>query len=362
MGRAEELFNRLTAGGMGEIDRLIGVGLTEELFLDYKRSANDGSGHKLHDHDRNNLSKAISGFANSEGGIIVWGIDCRRDTKTGADVPSDKRPVENAIRFKGWLEQATSGLTIPLHHAVVHHAIEEDPATGAGYVVTLIPVGMHPPYQSVTKSTYYMRSGSNFAKVPHNILSGMFGRRPNPRMVLLPVVSSLRQLMLPKGGNKQIPALSVACNLYLRNEGMGLAEDVFLSIRHIENQELFDIITLKQESSVFSERRTYSLHQSLISNPGIKLPPDAEFFPTTLQLTIPIPLKNAFSIAMNFGATGCETSYFTLVSGDPDAINAGYNELVKTKGLAYRDVRKVLAKTIFPQAAIAIKKAPRLKG
>ena len=361
MGRAEELFERLVTGGLDEVNRLIDIGFTEELFLDYKRSANAGTGHKLHDIDRHNLSKAISGFANSEGGVIVWGIDCSRDSKTGADIPSEKFPLENAIRFKSWLEQATSGLTIPLHNTVVHHAIEEDTRSGAGYVISLVPVGMHPPYQSITKNTYYMRAGSNFNKVPHNILSGMFGRRPNPRIAITPVVSSLRQLTLDKRGNTSIPALSIECNLYLKNDGMGLAEDVFLSIHHIENEELFEIVSFKQESSVFSERRTYSLHQSLISNPGIKLPPDAEFFPTTLRLTLPVPLQNPFSIDMTFGATGCETTHYTLSSGDPKDINTGYEELIKTKGRAYRDVRKRLAQPLFPQAAVAIKQNIRSK-
>ena len=30
-----------------------------------------------------NLSKAISGFGNSEGGVLVWGVDCSRDLEDG---------------------------------------------------------------------------------------------------------------------------------------------------------------------------------------------------------------------------------------------------------------------------------------
>ena len=43
---------------------------TEELFLDYKRSADNGSGIRLHDADKRNLSKAISG---------LWELRRRRD-------------------------------------------------------------------------------------------------------------------------------------------------------------------------------------------------------------------------------------------------------------------------------------------
>ena len=69
MGRAEDLFKRLSDGGETEIDRLIVDRQSEELFLDFKQSADDGKGNKLHDNDRTNLAKAISGFGNSEGGL-----------------------------------------------------------------------------------------------------------------------------------------------------------------------------------------------------------------------------------------------------------------------------------------------------
>ena len=83
MGRAEDLFKRLSDGGETEIDRLIVDRQSEELFLDFKRSADDGRGNRLHDNDRTNLAKAISGFGNSEGGVIVWGVDCRNQDNRG---------------------------------------------------------------------------------------------------------------------------------------------------------------------------------------------------------------------------------------------------------------------------------------
>lgn len=77
MGRAEDLFERLKQGGETAIDELIEQRQAEELFLDFKRSADGASGRRLHDNDRQNLARAISGFGNSEGGVIIWGVDCR---------------------------------------------------------------------------------------------------------------------------------------------------------------------------------------------------------------------------------------------------------------------------------------------
>lgn len=74
MGRAEDIFEKLKKEGESAIDEFIAARQSEELYLDFKRSANDGRKKILHDRDLNNLAKAISGFGNSEGGVIVWGL------------------------------------------------------------------------------------------------------------------------------------------------------------------------------------------------------------------------------------------------------------------------------------------------
>src|SRR5579871_4078524 len=107
MSRAEDIFERLQKDGEKAIDEFIMTQQSEEMFLDFKRSANNGDGTVLSDKDRNNLAKAISGFGNSEGGVIVWGIECKRDID-GADIPKAKFPIKNVKRFVSFLENAIS--------------------------------------------------------------------------------------------------------------------------------------------------------------------------------------------------------------------------------------------------------------
>jgi predicted HTH transcriptional regulator len=73
MGRAEDLFARLRSGGAAEVEQLIANAQVENLWLDFKQAGNDGKGSKLHESDWKNLAKALSGFANSDGGVILWG-------------------------------------------------------------------------------------------------------------------------------------------------------------------------------------------------------------------------------------------------------------------------------------------------
>ena len=93
MGRGEDLFEDIRHRGVRAIDEFVANRAIEELFLDFKRSSDDGGGPKLNQNDRRNLAKAISGFGNSEGGIIIWGIDASLDS-TGADVAKMKVPIQ----------------------------------------------------------------------------------------------------------------------------------------------------------------------------------------------------------------------------------------------------------------------------
>jgi len=90
------------------IDQFIADQISEELFVDYKRVTNEGANPKLEQSDRENFARAISGFGNAEGGIIVWGVDCRNDRERG-DVPTTKHPIQKVKRFLSYLEGATTG-------------------------------------------------------------------------------------------------------------------------------------------------------------------------------------------------------------------------------------------------------------
>ena len=79
MSRAEDIFQKLIYFGEDAIDDFIINQQTEELFLDFKQAVSVGKNFvTLHRDDRRNLSKAISGFGNSEGGVIIWGVECYR--------------------------------------------------------------------------------------------------------------------------------------------------------------------------------------------------------------------------------------------------------------------------------------------
>ena len=73
----ESIVKDIKKSGYATFEDIIARRESEKYFIDFKITrSNDYSNQKtLYDSDRNNLAKALSGFGNSEGGVIIWGID-----------------------------------------------------------------------------------------------------------------------------------------------------------------------------------------------------------------------------------------------------------------------------------------------
>lgn len=236
MSRAEDIFEKLIYFGEDAIDDFILSRQTEELFLDFKQAVSDGkSMRSLHQNDRRNLGKAISAFGNSEGGVLVWGVECSRDLELG-DVAQAKVKVKNVHRFLSWLENAISGCTIPSHNKVRNHIISCD-ANGDGFVATYIPKSDIAPLMTTTGSQIYIRSGSNNVPAPYAVIAGMFGKRPQPNIELVIDDKSLEvgkegddDFFAPsKPRKKKESYLKIRFSLLAQNNSNAIAKEVYLS-------------------------------------------------------------------------------------------------------------------------------------
>jgi hypothetical protein len=291
MERAEEIFERITKQGMIAINGFIEDRKSEELFLDFKRSQNHGTSRKLEENDRKNLAKAISGFGNSEGGVIVWGVDCSTDSD-GADVAKALYPIKNPKKFASLLQGVISGCTIPPHSGVKIEAIEM--SENEGFVITLIPKSNSAPHQSVISKQYHIRAGSDFVPTPHDVLAGMFGKRPQPHVF---------HNFLIANAKSQGDRLDISIGLMVYNEGPGIATDVFTicnknSLPGHNCEMLIDVPDKKvwtgQYNNLFGQI-------SLISEIGFRLPHGVATQPLILIFRLKPPFEGKLNISIKVG-------------------------------------------------------------
>lgn len=318
MERCLEIYERIKTKGLAAIDEFIADRAAEDLFLDFKRSADNGSGGKLHPSDRKNLAKAISGFGNSEGGVIVWGIDCSADMKDGADVAHTKVPINNPVKFSSLLQGVISGCTVPPHSGVENQVISINENTG--FVVTLIPKSNYAPHQMLPDKKYLIRAGSDFIPTPHDVLAGMFGKRPQPH-VFQHFICAVPELI--------DRSLNLSFGIAIHNEGPGIAADVFCTclIQYLpgdNSSARFERVDQSNWGGSFE----FGRQTCLISAPGFRLPPGANAQPVVIHLSLVPPFEGLLKISGTVGASGARQYSFSIECG-ADIIKKSYDLFVK---------------------------------
>jgi hypothetical protein len=277
MAQPEYIFSLLKQDGEKALDEFIAQRESEALSLDFKRAATGAGSARLENSDRENLARAISGFGNTAGGVIVWGIDCRPNQERG-DVAHTKHPIANVRRFVSLIEGAVAGATLPSHSGVESHVVFEKP-DGTGFAATLIPQADNYPLQVPNVFRYFMRAGSSFEPIPHSILATMFGRRPTPLLRINAAVSGKASF---KNG-----ILEGGIQLTVTNAGAGIARDVYLSIGYPSTPEATEDLRFNWMSDPFFEHPTNGPRSlSAISHGGRRLPPGAHAITYNISLRL----------------------------------------------------------------------------
>jgi predicted HTH transcriptional regulator len=141
---AQELFARLNS--FEKVSALVNSQppTFESEFFDLKGAA------KLAEEDLKRIwSKALSGFANTGGGVVVFGVDCRKDG-TGKDCASGLSLAPSAPALKSRLLELHSYATDPPIQGVMVEAYTQRVADASGVVVCLIPESPDRPHPSGT--------------------------------------------------------------------------------------------------------------------------------------------------------------------------------------------------------------------
>ncbi|MBK7704866.1 MAG: ATP-binding protein [Acidobacteria bacterium] len=140
-----------------ELNQLIIDGVEEDIHLDYKAAEalakTDGK--------RNEIAKDVSAFANSDGGIIIYGISEHNDADK-QHLPERINPVDRTQFSKEWLEQVINSKVRPRISELIIKPIDI-PAVNNGVVYVVQIPRSHTPHQAGDKR-YYKRF--NFESVP----------------------------------------------------------------------------------------------------------------------------------------------------------------------------------------------------
>ncbi len=186
--RAEQFYQQIigNANPLAYLGGLVDHRKAEDEFLEFK------GGGKIADKDAKQYwSQALSGFANTEGGVLIWGVRAARiqsptDPSRTVDAASELDLVRNSATFLQMLKDVRLEATVNPVQGVEYMAYDGGEGTGAGFVVCLIREGHNKPYRAALDPAkqYYQRIGDSFAVIPHAMLRSLFFPDRSPALAV----------------------------------------------------------------------------------------------------------------------------------------------------------------------------------
>lgn len=217
---ARALFDSLAT--YARIQELIDAGEAEDQYLECKAP----HGPQFNRDMRAKLALCASGFGNSGGGVILWGVSTVKHEASGLDVLTQIEPIGNVKRLAQQVDRALPGLTDPQLALESSRILYRAKGDTKGVIVTYIPPTPGDPVQSTVDRHFHFRSGDEFIKMPYEMLRRMFAGAAGP--VLRPILDA----RLVKCDEKGIWKVPIA----LYNESSAVARDTYVSVV-IENPE-----------------------------------------------------------------------------------------------------------------------------
>jgi len=158
--------------------KLIAGRVKEGLYLEFKTKKDSRNPDIDPDSDAFQFSRALSGFANSDGGALIWGIATNANEEA-----AELKPIFQVKEFEARLRKSLLNSTQPTVDGVLFDTILKVGSAADGYLKCLIPASDKTPHRAMlARREYYKRTAEGFYRLEHFDLEDMFGRRPRPSL------------------------------------------------------------------------------------------------------------------------------------------------------------------------------------
>ncbi len=139
MDQSTAIFDSIA--GLPGVKQLVADRAQENVYFELKMKK-DRSRSDLDESDAWQFSRALSGFANSDGGVLVWGIETDKDARA-----SKLKPISSVTDFEARLKKSLLNTVQPFVDGVQIVTILEEGTGGDGYVKVLVPRSEKTPHR-----------------------------------------------------------------------------------------------------------------------------------------------------------------------------------------------------------------------
>lgn len=225
-----------------DVNKIVADSLEETIHLEFKEKS-DPVNDEWNKSDKLNFAKCLSGFANADGGVLIWGIQTRNPNKL--DKATGLAPLskldKNVIKLRDFCGEFTQPSVSQIQIVPIYKNRKQQ----IGYIKCLIPKSDRAPHRAThelrnRENQYWRRDSYGFRVMDHYELEDMFGRRPRPDLALL---FSIESIVESDGSSayKLIPKLT--------NNGASIAKYYGFQIS-FDNARILRVDKLNDDSSL----------------------------------------------------------------------------------------------------------------
>lgn len=162
----KSLYDSLSS--IAKIEKLISDEERESVTLDYKQADR-----RWNHTAKEKIAKHISAFANSEGGILLFGIQCD-------DIDRDKPIAISGLHPQNGVEDFDRILTAAIRPEINGWERKKLSDDNCSVLVVYIPPSDVGPHQSMKHKQYFHRSGAQSIAMEHYLVQRYFGKHYHP--------------------------------------------------------------------------------------------------------------------------------------------------------------------------------------
>lgn len=236
---------------------MISDGESENYHLECKEINQPNMGRDL----QNTLARVLSGFSNTEGGILLLGVDTTKHGD-GRDIISQLTPIGNCDGFNKIIMNKIPTLTSPPIFNTESKTIKKRKNDTRGIIIIYIRKTIGDPVMSLIDNHFHFRTGDEFNIAPYEIIKRLFAATDSPDIHFITQSEDIEfkndEFIIPISFGNDSSAIGehIYCTLEVKN---------FDDCEKFMKNQFIDMSMVNRGKKIFAYKFNVVLHRGLNS-------------------------------------------------------------------------------------------------